>query len=519
MDNMLKFDAPRELSSIIKVVGVGGGGCNALTHMYEQGIQGVDFIICNTDAQALESSPVPIKVQLGQSGLGAGSIPSVGKQSAIEKIDAIKEILEKNTKMVFITAGMGGGTGTGAAPVIAQAAREMGILTVAIVTLPFDFEGRKRKMQADAGIAELRKSVDSLLIICNDKLREVYGDLRLTDAFKRADDILTVAAKGIAELITVVGHINVDFEDVKTVMEDSGTALMSSAIAEGEDRAVKAIEQAISSPLLNDNDIKGAQDILLYIGSGSEEITMDEVSEITRFIQQKAGSDANIIWGNGIDESLGSKISITLIATGFDSEKGRSEFQPASIKKYNLQEEKQKEILTTVSAITEPISEITLITPEERQKMRPETKVNSETSLQEPQKESKPVVVATLGEDELFNAESVSQPEGTAEPHPEMQSDLRRTTWGFLSDDAERAEIERKSQERVRKLKDLSIKLKSPKDIEELESVPAYIRRNIELREVRHSSESEVSRFTLGHDDENRPQLKQNNSFLHDNVD
>jgi cell division protein FtsZ len=336
MEEMLKFDLPKNQSSIIKVLGVGGGGSNAVSHMFEQGIQGVDFIICNTDAQSLEISPIPTKIQLGSKGLGAGSIPEVGRDAAVENIEDLKRILEKNTKMLFITAGMGGGTGTGAAPIIAQAAKELDILTVGIVTIPFAFEGRKRKMQAEAGIKELRNYVDSLLIICNDKLREVYGDLKLSDAFERADNILTVAAKGIAEIITVTGYINVDFEDVKTVMKDSGTAIMGSATAEGENRSLKAVEEALSSPLLNDNQIKGSGNILLYIASGDEEITMDEVTEITDYIQQEAGQNAEIIWGNGKDASLGNKISITLVATGFNTDRTIKFSEPEARKIHKL---------------------------------------------------------------------------------------------------------------------------------------------------------------------------------------
>ena len=333
---MLKFDSPKNQSSIIKVLGVGGGGSNAVSHMFNQGIQGVDFFICNTDAQAMEASPVPSKIQLGSKGLGAGSLPSVGKESAIENIEDIKQILEKNTKMLFITAGMGGGTGTGAAPVIAETARNMGILTVGIVTIPFLFEGRKRKLQAEAGIEELRRNVDTLLVISNDKLREVHGDLKLSEAFQKADNILTIAAKGIAEIITVTGYINVDFEDVKTVMKDSGTAIMGSAVAEGEDRALKAVEEALSSPLLNDNRIKGADNILLYIASGEEEeIRMSEVTEITDYIQKEAGQSAEIIWGNGKDSSLGKKISITLVATGFSADRDPGIVKP--ITKYSSQ--------------------------------------------------------------------------------------------------------------------------------------------------------------------------------------
>src|SRR5690554_5195359 len=316
----MEFDLPKDQSSIIKVIGVGGGGSNAVNHMYKQGITGVDFMICNTDQQALDLSPVPNKIQLGATlteGRGAGSNPEVGKNAAIENVDELKDILEKNTQMVFITAGMGGGTGTGAAPIIAQTSREMGILTVGIVTIPFTFEGRRRKLQADEGLAQLRDNVDTLLIICNDKLREMHGNLKISEAFSKADDILTVAAKGIAEIITVAGYINVDFEDVKTVMKDGGTAIMGSAAAEGESRATKAVSQALASPLLNDNDITGANYILLNITSGDEEVSMDEIDEITEYIQAEAGNTADIIWGNGVDESLGNKISVTIIATGF----------------------------------------------------------------------------------------------------------------------------------------------------------------------------------------------------------
>ena len=322
------FEMLKDKSSIIKVIGVGGGGGNAVNHMYKQGIAGVDFIICNTDSQALESSPIPNKVQLGSSlteGRGAGSMPVVGMNSAIESIDDVKDLLGSNTKMVFITAGMGGGTGTGASPIICQAAKELGILTVGIVTTPFNFEGKRRKQQADEGLAALKEHVDTLLVISNDKLRQMYGNLTLSSAFAEADNILATAAKGIAEIITVPGYINVDFEDVKTVMQNSGVAIMGSASSEGEGRAYKAVQAALNSPLLNDNDIEGARYILLNITSGSQEVLMDEVSEITDYIQNQAGLTADIIWGNCHDESLGNKISVTLIATGFQTKTNRIE--------------------------------------------------------------------------------------------------------------------------------------------------------------------------------------------------
>ncbi|MFM7054105.1 MAG: cell division protein FtsZ [Bacteroidota bacterium] len=316
----MQFEIPTERPSIIKVIGVGGGGSNAVNHMFNLGIKGVDFIVCNTDNQALEKSPVPIKVQLGPGltqGLGAGAMPEVGRKAALENTDEIKEILRHSTKMVFITAGMGGGTGTGAAPIIASIAREMGILTVGIVTIPFGFEGKKRKAQADAGVEEMRKNVDTLLVICNDKLREIHGDLKLREAFGHADDILAIAAKSIAEIITTTLHINVDFADIQTVMKESGVAIMGSSHAEGANRAVLAVEKALHSPLLNDNSIEGARYILLNITSGNEEITMDEMTEITDYIQERAGHTAEVIMGVGTDESLQGGINVTVIATGF----------------------------------------------------------------------------------------------------------------------------------------------------------------------------------------------------------
>lgn len=318
----MEFDLPKGQSSIIKVIGVGGGGSNAVNHMYNQGIKGVDFIVCNTDRQALDISPVPYKLQLGPSlteGRGAGSIPEIGMNAAVENIDEIREFLSKETKMVFVTAGMGGGTGTGAAPVIAQVAKELGILTVGIVTVPFSFEGRKRRQQAEDGLENMRENVDTLLVINNERLREISGNLTLGNAFAQADNVLTTAAKGIAEVISVTGAINVDFNDVNTVMKDSGVAIMGSAVSEGENRAIQAVQEALTSPLLNDNDIAGAQYVLLNITYGNKEVLMDEISDITDYIQDEAGSTADVIWGHGYDETLGDGLGVTLIATGFNS--------------------------------------------------------------------------------------------------------------------------------------------------------------------------------------------------------
>lgn len=318
------FDLPKEKASIIKVFGIGGGGCNAVNHMFRQGIKDVNFVICNTDAQALESSPVPNRIQLGPEltkGRGAGNHPEMGQAATLESMEEIRGLLEANTEMVFITAGMGGGTGTGGAPVVARIARDMGVLTVGIVTLPFSFEGKKRVAQAREGIEELKEHVDSIIVIVNDKIREVYGNLGFSDAFARADDILTTAARGIAEIITITGYVNVDFEDVKTVLRDSGAAIMGTGTASGEHRAIEAVESALNSPLLNDTDIQGAQHVLLNITSGEREVLMDEISEITEYVQESAGMEADIIWGNCSDDTLGDALSVTVIATGFQGDK------------------------------------------------------------------------------------------------------------------------------------------------------------------------------------------------------
>jgi len=319
-NDAISFDLPKNQSSVIKVIGIGGGGSNAVNHMFGMGIKGVDFVICNTDAQALTNSSVPNKIQLGVTlteGLGAGANPEVGQQAAMENIEEIKSLLESNTKMLFITAGMGGGTGTGAAPVIAKTARDVGVLTVGIVTMPFVFEGNNRKVQAEKGIEALRQNVDSLIVINNNKLREVYGNLGFKAGFAKADEVLATAARGIAEVITHHYTTNIDLRDAKTVLANSGTAIMGSATASGENRAADAISKALDSPLLNDNHIKGAKNVLLLIVSGKEEITIDEIGEINDHIQAEAGGGANIIMGIGEDEELQDDIAVTIVATGF----------------------------------------------------------------------------------------------------------------------------------------------------------------------------------------------------------
>lgn len=320
-EDILNFGFQESKSSIIKVIGVGGGGCNAVNHMLEEGIEGVDFLICNTDAQALRNSPVPIKIQLGVTlteGRGAGNLPLQGEQAAIENLEDIRSVLEGTTKMLFITAGLGGGTGTGAAPVIAELSRELNILTIAVVTIPSPAEGKRRFQQALEGVEELKKHVDSLLVISNEKLHKIYGDLPASQAFKKADDILGTAVKGVAEIITLHGNINIDYADVETVMAKSEVFIMGTGVSEGDGRAMDAVVKALESPLLDSNDIKGTKDILLNITSGEEEIRMGEIGNIIEFLQKKAGEDANIIWGNSLDKRLGSKVSVTLIATRFD---------------------------------------------------------------------------------------------------------------------------------------------------------------------------------------------------------
>lgn len=334
IDELLNFGLEHSNSSIIKVIGVGGGGCNAVKNMFEEGIEGVNFIVCNTDAQAMQNNPVPVRIQLGVTlteGRGAGNLPAQGEQAAIENLHDIREVLEISTKMVFITAGMGGGTGTGAAPVIARLARELDILTIAVVTIPSKSEGKRRFDQALEGVEKLREHVDSMLVISNEKLHKIYGNLPASQAFKKADNIITTAVKGVAEIITLHGNINIDFADVSTVMSGSEVFIMGTGLAEGPDRAMNAVRQALESPLLDSSSIRGTKDILLNIISGDEEITMGEIGEIIDYLQEEAGLDATIIWGNGTDKKLGEQISVTIIATGFDVNPNRIFQNPSEI--------------------------------------------------------------------------------------------------------------------------------------------------------------------------------------------
>ena len=362
----IAFDLPKNQSNLIKVIGVGGGGSNAINHMFEAGINGVDFVILNTDSQALNNSSVPVKIQLGVSlteGLGAGANPEVGEQAAIESMEDVKAMLDKNTKMVFITAGMGGGTGTGAAPVIARLAKEMDILTVGIVTMPFEFEGKMRGEQAQLGIEKLRSSVDSLIVINNNKLREVYGNLGFKAGFSKADEVLATAARGIAEVITHHYTQNIDLRDAKTVLSNSGTAIMGSSVASGSSRANEAIMKALDSPLLNDNKISGAKNVLLLIVSGSQEITIDEIGEINDHIQTEAGHGANIIMGVGEDPELGEAISVTVIATGFDVEQQDDIVNTEAKKIIHTLEEEQRAVhdLTPKNVVHQLVDENTVV--------------------------------------------------------------------------------------------------------------------------------------------------------------
>jgi cell division protein FtsZ len=552
----MQFEMLKEKSSIIKVIGVGGGGGNAVNHMYRQGITGVDFIICNTDAQALELSPIPNKVQLGASlteGMGAGSIPEVGKNSAIENIDDIKRMLGPNTKMLFITAGMGGGTGTGASPIIAKAAKEMGILTVGIITTPFSFEGKRRKTQAEEGLEEFKKQVDSYLVISNDRLREIFGNLTLGSAFAQADNILTTAAKGIAEIITIPGYINVDFKDVRTVMQESGVAIMGSFAAEGENRALRAVEGALASPLLKDNEIEGARYILLNISSGDKEVTMDEVSIITDFIQQEAGLAADLIWGNCSDPGLGEKISVTIIATGFQTMEER-EVEKSQIRKVSLLTPEQAPLVKPVQSntfiqekkeeLTEEINEPVLKSTQDNQVDLFAGYFHSAPKVEEVKVEVPDTIRHALDEEiamdvtpleTSFEFEIKSQEFAPQEPEvTEIQMLDEEVTFDFQPEVEEEAvtfenpdenktdesieEQLRKSKERILRLKDLSMKLRTSNGLQELENEPAYKRKQMSLHDVPHSSESEVSRFTLSND-EGITEIRPNNSFLHDNVD
>lgn len=544
MDKNMEFDMPKEQSSIIKVIGVGGGGSNAVNHMYSQGFTGVDFVVCNTDKQALDASPVPFKIQLGESlteGRGAGTIPEIGMNAAIENIEDIKEVLANNTKMVFVTAGMGGGTGTGAAPVIAKTAREMGILTVGIVTVPFGFEGRKRRQQAEEGLQNMRESVDTLLVINNERLREIFGNLTLGNAFSQADDVLSTAAKGIADVISVTGAINVDFNDVNTVMKDSGVAVMGSAVAEGENRAIEAVKAALSSPLLNDNDIEGAEYVLLNITYGDKEVLMDEISDITDYIQDEAGSTADVIWGHGYDESLGEKISVTLIATGFNRAPVTG-FEKAPEKKVQILEQEEKREITKPltkafdNTYVEPeVEEPYLKTTEEKAEAETKNKIDFKVE-EEAIAQTFDWEVKTIVPSQAEEVENESQEIEIAETNDEVKGEEKEVKRYFLDDEVDselpfedhvkpyelsKEEQQRRAQERMDRIRNYTSHLNSAEGLNELEKEPAFKRRNIDLEDVELSSDDQTSRFeaTDPKKNEGGSTLRGSNSFLHDNVD
>jgi cell division protein FtsZ len=553
-DNMkdYRFDLPKNQKSIIKVIGVGGGGSNAVNHMYGLGIKDVEFVVVNTDAQALKSSPVPLRLQLGANlteGLGAGANPEQGKCAALESEEEIRELLADNTKMVFITAGMGGGTGTGAAPIVAKIAKELNILTVGIVTAPFMFEGKKKMAVAQAGIESLRENCDTVLVILNDKLREIYGNLAIRTAFSKADDILSTAARSIAEIITIHQDVNVDFEDVKTVMKDAGAAVMGSATEEGEGRAIRAAGSAISSPLLNNVDIKGAQKILLSIMSGEEEeLSMDELSDITEYIQEKAGDNAEVIFGQGIDPELGRAIRVTVIATGFEMDRLANVprvtataapvsafFTPVtptatpspapapeqvktvidldSGKSAQVKEEPLAE--GTTFTFTLPKAPVAVATPvvaeEEKEELfsfdiQPVAEVSV---MEEP--------VAEVAEEKIVH-DLYQEPTAPVAAAPmESEEPQQPVAPVFASDYYEQMKMKaiQRAHERFEKLKGGRALTTASDDLTEKMVVPAYQRKNVILNEPQHSSESNLSRFNLNEENE----ILGNNRFLHDNVD
>ncbi len=470
MSDKVKFQFERKQGSIIKVVGVGGGGGNAVNHMYKQGIRDVDFIICNTDAQALVNSPIPVKVHLGPSltgGRGAGNKPELGKQAAIETLDDVRNVLQPDTKMVFITAGMGGGTGTGAAPVIARLCHELGYLTVAIITIPFRSEGKRRINQAIEGIKEIEQYVDSLLVINNERIREMYGDFPISQAFAKADDVLAIAARGIAEIITVHGYINVDFADVETVMRQSGVAIMGTGQAEGDGRAIRAVEEALASPLLNNNDINGARNILLNVTSGTNEVTMDEIGEISDYIQKKAGFEADLIWGNGTDDNLDERISVTVIATGFSTSS-----------------------IPELLSIQKPLKETHLLSDSPR-----------------PDRVKAPVTEMS----QVKNTPSPRQPSlefesrYPAQPKPEMNYHPKTSP---------------QPQNSGEKNQKIDVSGMTDEEVDNMDKEPAYIRKKIEISTGKPAKPSDYSRYSVSPDHGKKIIIRENNNrYIHKNID
>ncbi len=494
----IEFQMPKNQNSIIKVIGVGGGGGNAVNNMYRKGIKGVDFVVCNTDVQALDMSPVPNKVRLGSNqteGLGAGANPELGRLSALESLDKIKEILSANTKMVFVTAGMGGGTGTGAAPVIAGIAKEMGILTVAIVTTPFRFEGKKRMAQAHAGIQALKENVDTIISINNDNLTEIFGqNVTMKRAFEEADTVLCDAAKGIAEIITLEGYINVDFADVNTIMKDGGTALMGSAMYEGEDRAIRAAEDAIASPLLDNVSIFGSAGILVNITASEDSLRLDETTTIVEHIQEAAGDNADIIFGTVYNEDMGEALSVTVIATGFDSEN----------RSFRAIEEPTRSTLSLDRA--EPAPEI---------KISPDTSlhdfsISSSHDFSEELEENTPA----LQQPSLFDKSGYEKPR-----REERMQERRQPEQVVETNETPEQRKERELSERIRRLRSKEFDYHNGEALKDMENVPAYLRKKVNLDDNPIEDEKRLSRLSFEDVDDDRFTLSNNNSFLHDNVD
>ena len=536
-DNMkdYRFDLPKNNKSIIKVIGVGGGGSNAVNHMYNQGIKDVEFVVVNTDAQALKSSPVPLKLQLGVNlteGLGAGANPEKGRNAALESKEEVRELLSDNTRMVFITAGMGGGTGTGAAPIIAKIAKDMDILTVGIVTAPFILEGKKKMVAAQKGIEELRANCDTVLVILNDKLREIYGNLAIRQAFGKADNILSTAAKSIAEIITVHQDVNVDFEDVKTVMKDAGAAVMGSATEEGEGRAIKAASKAIASPLLNNVDITGAQKILLSIMSGEEEeLSMDELSEITEYIQERAGDIAEVIFGQGIDPDLKKSIRVTVIATGFEAD---SLTENAMFSTKKQEEDNSKKLIHLESGKTSRIEEDEVAKAGQTftfsiQKAAPTPTIGNGVDQvkkepqapQEPQQSENRDEIHERAEVEfitpdptrvmsLFDRREDEKPSIAKKEEKPLGNNYNNDYYEEIKEKAMKRAHER--FERLRQMRALN---QTPEEFKEKLDTPAYMRKNVKLQDIKHSSEPNISKYNLNDDNE----ILGNNRFLQDNVD
>ena len=542
MKTNFEFQLPKNQSSVIKVLGVGGGGSNAVNYMHSNGIKGVDFVVCNTDSQALEASQVPVKIQLGAElteGLGAGSNPDIGKKAAEESIDRINELLDSNTKMLFITAGMGGGTGTGAAPVIAEVAKQKGILTVGVVTNPFSTEGGNRKKYAKDGLIELRKCVDTLLIINNDKLIEVYGDLTLSKAFAKANEVLNTATKGIAEVISQHLLVNIDLNDARRVLQNSGTAVMGQSEASGENRAIEAVEGALDSPLLNDNDIFGAEQVLLKIvtGPGDDEIKMSELNKIKSKIQQAAGNDVNIIEGVGIDNNLESSISVTVIATGFEQKIDKDPVKINLSDSNNIEDyittekvieddDKKVESLQTkifnfdkevlvqeISSSDEnninskPIDDENKIIFELDSEITPENISNTELTKGEFNIDNPAVIIDEIKNDDNLSDNSFEENEITDSSKTQIDKSISTNSKKGLE-----------SREREERLREISKKLRTPSGLTFLEEQPAYKRNNVTLESVPKSDKEDTANFTL---EQNGGDiiLKKNNSFLHDNVD